>query len=269
MSHKITYRQRGQGPLLILLHGYGGSVTHWDAVSQSLSSEYTVVTLNLSHLYLGTDKLLFAVQVETLAQFILETFPEQKVSVAGLSYGGALAWGLATQYPERISKMVLVNPMVTNPVKHFQLKELRFFFSIPLNLKSIFFMLSTPVGKSFLKKAANIFRQERDEGALGVENLNGRKLQFVAHMIYNFSWILRSEDWNFWHRKLYTYRGDCCIIYDTQDLLFTPEAYRRFAMHIGCEDIVELEGAGHLATKTNPETIAQITTDFLKARRVA
>ncbi|KHD89378.1 MAG: hydrolase [Bdellovibrio sp. ArHS] len=264
MSHKITFRQRGQGPVLLLLHGYGGSVHHWESVAETLSTSYTVVVPNLSHVYLSSDKLFFTVQVEVLAKFIKEHFPEQKVSVAGLSYGGALAWGLSAQHPGLIQKTILINPMVTDPVKHFLPKELRFFFAVPLNLKSIYVMLSTPMGRLFLKRAAQIFRDERTEGVTAIEHLKGRKLQFVAHMIHHFSWILRSEDWNFWHQRLYTYRGECRLIFDTEDLLFNKDAYQKFAKHIGCDDVVSLTGAGHLAIKTRPDVVAQLMQEFLK-----
>lgn len=264
MSHKITYRERGQGPLLILLHGYGGSVQHWDAIAQTLSSHYRVVVPNLAHIYMSSDKLFFTVQIEVLAKFIRETFPEEKVCVAGLSYGGALAWGLATQHPDLVKKTVLINPMVTDPVRFFLPKELKFFFSIPLNLKSVYLMLSTPMGRTFLKRAAQIFRDERSEGVTSVEHLKGRKLLFVAHMIHHFSWILRSEDWKFWHQKLFNYRGECRLIFDKEDLLFDQEAYKRFAKHIGCEDIIPIEGAGHLAIKTRPDIISQLMLEFLE-----
>lgn len=269
MSHKITYRERGQGPLLLLLHGYGGSVQHWDLIADDLSTKYRVITLNLSHVYMSTDKLFFSVQIETVARFIRDTFPNQRVHLAGLSYGGALSWGLACQHRDLIEKIILINPMVADPVKHFLPMELKFFFSIPLNLTSVYVMLSTPMGRAFLKKAALIFRDERAEGAIAVQTLKGRKLQFVAHMIHHFSWILRSEDWSLWLKKLETYRGHCRVVFDRSDLLFNSEAYREFADHIGCEDVVVLSGAGHLAIKTQPQDISKIIHDFLESRQAA
>ncbi|UOF02692.1 alpha/beta fold hydrolase [Bdellovibrio reynosensis] len=265
MSHKITFRERGQGPLLVLLHGYGGSVQHWENIAQSLSSSYRVIVPNLSHIYMGSDKLFFTVQIEALAKFIRDTFPGEKVSVAGLSYGGALSWGLACQHPHLVHKTVLINPMVTDPVKNFLPVELKFFLSVPLNLKSVYLMLSTPMGKAFLRRSAQIFRDERSgDSAIAVENLKGRKLQFVAHMIQHFSWILRSENWKFWNQKLYKYRGDCRLIFDQDDLLFNHQAYSKFAAHIGCEDVITLKGAGHLAIKTQPDEISKFIFEFLE-----
>ena len=263
MSHKITFRERGSGPILLLLHGYGGSVHHWEAMACHLEKHYRVVIPNLTHIYMSSDKLFFTVQVEVLANFIKEHFPNEQVHVAGLSYGGALSWGLSTMHPNLVRKMVLINPMVTDPVKNFLPKELRFFFSIPVNLKSVYLMLSTPMGASFLKRAAQIFRDERSEGAVSVERLKGRKLQFVAHMIHHFAWILRSEDWQTWNKKLFNYRGECRLIFDESDLLFNQQAYRSFAKHLGCEDLVVLKGAGHLAIKSQPDEVAHHLIEFL------
>ncbi|MDG0817846.1 alpha/beta fold hydrolase [Bdellovibrio svalbardensis] len=264
MSQKITYRERGQGQLLLLLHGYGGSVHHWQTIAETLEGQYRIIVPNLGHLYLSTDKLSFSQQVDALAKFIEEHFPGEKVHVAGLSFGGALAWGLATQHPHLVKTTALINPMVTDPIKHFLPIELRFFFTIPINLKSIYVMLATPMGKSFLKRSAQIFRDERSDGATAVENLQGRKLQFVAYMIHHFAWILRSEDWSAWNKKLLSYRGECRLIYDLEDLLFNEEAYKRFAKHIGCDDVITLTGAGHLAIKSRPELIAQYIRELIE-----
>jgi len=269
MSHKITFRQQGQGPLLILLHGYGGSVQHWESIAQNLAKDYQVVVPSLSHVYMSSDKLFFAIQVEVFAKFIRENFPDQKVYLAGTSYGGALAWALSCQFPDLVEKIILVNPMVTDPIRHFLPTELKFFFSIPLNLKSIYVLLTTPMGRLFLKRAAQLFRDERSEGPVAIEHLQGRKLQFVAHMIHHFAWILRSEDWHAWNKKLEHFKGSCRMIYDKQDPLFAQEAYIKFAAQIHCTDLIPLTGAGHLAIKSRPETIAEAIREFIQDHKAA
>ena len=266
---KITYRERGQGPILILLHGYGGSVLHWEKVAESLQDRFRVIVPNLSHLYLSFDKLLFTVQVEILSQFIREHFPDDKVHLAGLSYGGALAWALSLQHPDLVEDLVLINPMLPSPIQHFTLSELKYFFSIPLNEKSIYFLLDSPIGKLFLKRAAKIFRDERTGGVLDVANLKGRKLQFVAHMIHHFSWVLRTEDWKHWWKRLPTMQVSTLLIFDRQDLLFGPDSYRELATQMRAEKVIELTGAGHLATKTRPETIAKNISDYLQKKSAA
>ena len=130
-------------------------------------------------------------------------------------------------------------------------------------------MLSTPMGAAFLKRAAQIFRDERSEGNVAVERLKGRKLQFVAHMIHHFSWILRSEDWASWSKKLFDTRRDFRLIFDAEDLLFDKEAYKKFAVQLGCDDVIMLTGAGHLAIKTQPEAVSLHIRSFIEATEAA
>lgn len=268
MSHKLTFQEYGQGPVLLLLHGFGGSPQHFKAIAQELASDYRVIVPNLSHLYHSANKVFFSVQVAALAKYIQEQFPEQKVHIAGVSYGGALAWALAARYPHLVQALSLVNPMVCDPVKNFVPLEMKFFFSVPLNLKSTYLMLHSPLGKSFLKKAAFFFRSERVDGPGAIETLEGRKLQFVAHIIHKFAWTLKNEDWSSWSPLLYNFRGDSQMIVCKDDGLFSQDSFQKFAMHIGCENVHTLESGGHLVIRSEPEVIAQLIREFL-ARQIA
>jgi pimeloyl-ACP methyl ester carboxylesterase len=263
MAHKITYRERGQGPTLVLLHGFGGSVHHWDACAEELSKNYRVVVPNLSHLFMSTDRIFFTVQVESIAYFLKTNFPDQKVYIAGLSFGAALTWALSRQHPELVEKIILINPVVPDPVPMFSLPELRYFFVMPMNSRAIYMLLSTPIGKSFLKRAAMIFRDERSGEVGRLDALTGRRLLFVSHLIFNFSWILRKEDWMWWKSKIANSTFPCLMIFDREDLLFTKDVYLKFAQDLKAEKIVELTGAGHLAIKSRPETISKAIHKYL------
>jgi pimeloyl-ACP methyl ester carboxylesterase len=263
MAHKITFRERGQGPVLILLHGFGGSVHHWESCAEELSKNYRVVVPNLSHLFMSTDRIFFTVQVETIASFIKVNFFGEKVHVAGLSFGGALTWALSRQHPELIEKIILINPVIPDPIPAFTLPELRYFFVMPMNSRSIYVLLSTPIGKAFLKRAAMIFRDERSGGANRLDTLKGRRLLFVSHLIYNFSWMLRREDWGWWKDKISMTYFPCLMIFDTDDLLFSKELYLKFTQELRVEKVVEITGAGHLAIKSQPVLIAKAIHKYL------
>lgn len=265
MAHKITFRERGQGPILVLLHGFGGSVHHWESCADELSKHYRVVVPNLSHLFMSTDRIFFTIQVETIAQFLKTNFPGQKVNIAGLSFGGALTWALSRHHPELIEKIILINPVVADPISAFTLPELRYFFVMPMNSRSIYVLLSTPIGKAFLKRAAMIFRDERSGGVGRLDTLKGRRLLFVSHLIYNFAWMLRREDWMYWRDKIALTQFPCLMIFDREDLLFSKDVYLKFAQELRAEKVVELTGAGHLAIKSRPETISKAIHDYLSS----
>lgn len=262
MSHKISYRECGTGEVIILVHGYGGSVMHWDPIVAILKNRYRVVVPNFSHLYMSQDRLLFTVQIEKFAQFIREKFPKQKVRLVGTSYGGALCWGLTLHHPELVMELALINPMVSHPTSSFLPTELKYFFRLPLSAKPIFYLLSTPVGKSFLLKIAELFRTERTEGAGKIDRLEGRKLQFISHVITHFSWILRNENWNYWSGRFEELTARTCLIYDSLDPLFAEKTYLHFAAQIECESVIVTKNCGHLSIKQDPEFIAYSLVKF-------
>lgn len=152
MSHKINHREIGEGPILVLLHGYGGSAMHWDGLLENLKGCYRVVIPSISHLFLSQDKIYFSIQVEVLAKYLKEHFPGQKVNLAGTSYGGALAWALSTQYPELVDQLVLINPMLPHPGKLFVPPEVRYFCVTPWTEKGIHVALETPIGQAVIRR---------------------------------------------------------------------------------------------------------------------
>src|SRR5690349_5061280 len=107
---KIAFREVGEGPILILLHGYAGSVLHWDPIVARLKSHYRVVTPNLTHLFMGKSPLTFSEQIDVFAKFIETHFPNQKVHLTGISYGAAISWGVAIQHPHLVDRTVFINP---------------------------------------------------------------------------------------------------------------------------------------------------------------
>ena len=262
MLHKISFRSRGSGPILILLHGYGGSVHHWEDVAEQLSLTNQVVVPNLSHLFMSRDRLLFSVQIEILSQFIKQNFPNELVTVCGLSFGGALAWGLAQLHPEIVDRFVMINPMVPYPLQNFKLPEVKYFLRTPISTKVLYTLLSTGIGFLFLRRAASIFRDERAHGVARLENLKGRKLMFVADMIANFSWILRNEDWGYWWKRLQFSERSSLLIYCKDDLLFSEESYLKLAELLDCE-VRQIRDAGHLASKTKPNEISEMIREYL------
>lgn len=264
---KIAFRETGQGPTLILLHGYAGSVLHWDPIVQNLKSDYQVVVPNLSHLFMGRDYFSFTQQVDLLAQWIRIHFPLKKVHLAGISYGGALIWGVSLKYPELVDRTVFINPMPPAPMSDFSIPILKSFFRLPWSLHAIYMILRTPMGRLFLKRAAQVFRIERADLWGHANDLKGRKLLFVCHVIHHFAYILRQENWNAWKMRLESWTHLSLLIFDDHDPLFEPKTYHRFQELIGCDIVKEVHSAGHIAIQTRPVEIAEMIREFLDVKR--
>ncbi len=261
---KISAREKGQGKILICLHGYGGSVLHWEKVSEELSRQFRVVTPNLTNLFMGQENLSFSQQIDEVIQFIQIQYPGETVFLSGISYGGALAWGIASRCPELVDKVIFINPMPPWAQRYFAIPSLRWFFNIPLSRSVIFLFLSSPVGKYFLKGAANVFRNlQADERVGRIQKLHGKKRQFIAHMLWKFSWLLRTEKWNLWEARLKTWKHDSLLIYERRDPLFTSDFYDGFAKKLASENVVTTVDAGHISIVQQPKLIAGVMREYL------
>lgn len=263
MSHKIAYREHGHGPILLLLHGYGGSVMHWDPVLEELARDHRVVVPNLSHLYMSKDRLLFNVIVEAVADFVRATFPGERVSPVGSSFGGALAWGLAALHPDLVERMVLLNPVVPHPVSRFLLPEARYFFVVPMEEKAVTRLFATPIGQSFLGCCAEIFRPDRASAERSLARLSPVKLGFVARLVSHFAWILRNEDWKFWEARLAKVPAPALVAWSRDDRLFDPQAYEAFAASLPLARTHAFESGGHVLSKSQPAEVARLCLEFL------
>ena len=113
---KLHYQDTGpsKNPIPILfLHGFGSSLQTWDSWSKSLSSDYRVISVDLPGFGLtGEDP--SGIYTDQRSVEVLEAFLKElripKVVIVGNSMGGKLAWQFAAQYPEQVSKLVLISP---------------------------------------------------------------------------------------------------------------------------------------------------------------
>jgi pimeloyl-ACP methyl ester carboxylesterase len=216
---------------------------------------------------MGKEYFTFSDQVELLAQWVRANFPQKKVHLAGISYGGALLWGLALKYPELVDRTVFINPMPPAPMSDFSIPILKSFFRLPLSLQAIYMILRTPMGRVFLRRAAQVFRIQRADLWGHTGELTGRKLLFVCHVIHHFAFILRHENWRAWKMRLESWTHLSLLIYDAQDPLFQPKTYHHFQELIGCDITKELHSAGHIAIQTKPQEIAVMIREFLDVKR--
>jgi 4,5:9,10-diseco-3-hydroxy-5,9,17-trioxoandrosta-1(10),2-diene-4-oate hydrolase len=107
----VRYRTCGDGRPVVLIHGLGASIEYWAANMAPLSQHYRVFALDL--LGFGrSDKTLTDVSLEFMGRFVagfLDVHDLDRVSLVGNSMGGLIALQTATQFPDRIHKLVLVD----------------------------------------------------------------------------------------------------------------------------------------------------------------
>ena len=103
---------KGEGAPLLVLHGFTGDRSTMSSISEPLSKNYSVVSIDLpGHGSTVKDLEPYLFNFEnTLAAIIevMESHNQQEFNVLGYSMGGRLAIGLATKYPNKIKNMILI-----------------------------------------------------------------------------------------------------------------------------------------------------------------
>lgn len=138
---RMHYVTQGEGPLIVLLHGFPEFWYSWRYQIPFLAEHgYTVVAPDLRG-YNDTDKSPRGYDVPTLIRDIeglIKGLGQERAIIVGHDWGGLLAWALAARYPEMTERLIVMN--APHP-KVFErelrtLKQLRkssyvFFFQLP------------------------------------------------------------------------------------------------------------------------------------------
>ncbi|MFZ5565258.1 MAG: alpha/beta fold hydrolase [Thermodesulfobacteriota bacterium] len=110
---KIHYRDEGQGPVLILIHGVCASLHTWDEWVKQLKDHYRIIRVDLPGFGLSplTDETVYERQkaVATIEQMVRQMGLDH-FYMAGNSLGGHVSWIYAYAHPERVDKLILIDP---------------------------------------------------------------------------------------------------------------------------------------------------------------
>jgi 2-succinyl-6-hydroxy-2,4-cyclohexadiene-1-carboxylate synthase len=119
----LNVEVRGEGPPLLLLHGFTGSARAWDPHVQVFSRQYmTIVPDLLGHgrSDAPADPARYGMEraVEDLAD-VLDALGRRQVAALGYSLGGRVALHLAHRQPDRVTCLLLegASPGIADPVE--------------------------------------------------------------------------------------------------------------------------------------------------------
>jgi pimeloyl-ACP methyl ester carboxylesterase len=104
-------RVAGQGPAVLLLHGFGDTGDMWEPLAEVLVKDHTVIIPDLrgmglsSHPESGYEK---AAQARDIAG-ILDQLKIQKFALVTHDIGNMVGYALAAQYPQRVTKWVAMD----------------------------------------------------------------------------------------------------------------------------------------------------------------
>jgi pimeloyl-ACP methyl ester carboxylesterase len=110
-GRKVNYTEAGAGPVLLLIHGMGGSAENWRAVIEPLARDHTVIVPNLpGHGESGPSGGDYSVGgLAAGLRDLLLILGHSRATLVGHSLGGGIAMQFAYQFPEILERLVLVS----------------------------------------------------------------------------------------------------------------------------------------------------------------
>ena len=107
---RLHYQKQGAGFPLILLHGFLGSSDNWRAMSRRLAEHFCVYSLDLRNH--GQSPHSAIMSYPAMAADVCEFVDAEGITAAhllGHSMGGKVAMRFATEYPDRVEKLIVVD----------------------------------------------------------------------------------------------------------------------------------------------------------------
>ena len=110
---KIHYAVIGNGPLIVMLHGFPDFWYTWKEQMISLADHYRVVAIDLrgynkSDKPKGVENYKMKLLIGDVAA-VIKHFTDEKAVVVGHDWGGAIAWQVAMWDPELVEKLVILS----------------------------------------------------------------------------------------------------------------------------------------------------------------
>jgi len=113
-TNRGNVAEKNQPETIVLLHGTSASLHTWEGWTKALSDQYCVVSMDLPGFGLTGPYVDESTQYnsENYAAFVIQVIDHLKldrVTLAGNSLGGKVAWRTAALHPERVSRLILVD----------------------------------------------------------------------------------------------------------------------------------------------------------------
>ena len=263
----LHYVEQGEGPLVLLLHGFPEYWYSWRHQIPALADAgYRVVAPDMRG-YNLSDKPdeVEAYDLERLAEDVaglVESLGEEEVIVIGHDWGGAAAWFATMLHPERIRRLVILN--MPHPVRFAEAMS-----TVGQRIRSgYFYFFRLRRVASFLFRRFNAFGQRAMLWWFSGRTIRGEELRHYAKaglqpgamkasMTYYTALLRRGTT-----RLSKLVRPISCpvdIIWGDRDPAFGRDLAQPYKEHVPNVSVHYLKGAGHFVqSERHDEVTAKI-----------
>jgi pimeloyl-ACP methyl ester carboxylesterase len=263
---RVHYRIEGKGPPLLLVHGMLANLQTWDGWVERLAEHFTIYRTDVPGFGLTGPVASGDHSPEYSLYFFEQTrkfFGLERFHVAGNSLGGFFCWYYAAHHPERIDRMILIDPL-SYPQR--APKIMRFTMSWPIRLFAPYCVPRWFIVDSLREIYGDESRIARGTARRYHELLlrEGNRQSMIQFMsLSDLFFRTEADGQGKYARHIADVKAPTLVMWGEEDAWMPvahTEAFRRDLPH--CE-IKRYPGVGHIPMEEIPEQTAADALDFL------
>ncbi|NCF11702.1 MAG: alpha/beta fold hydrolase, partial [Gammaproteobacteria bacterium] len=111
MTVDLNYREQGNGPALLILHGLFGSAANWGRIARELAADHRVIVADLRNHGASphAPDTGYPAMAADVAALLERLSPDAPVTLLGHSMGGKTAMRFALEHPGRVARLLVVD----------------------------------------------------------------------------------------------------------------------------------------------------------------
>ncbi|HEX8172185.1 MAG TPA: alpha/beta hydrolase [Thermoanaerobaculia bacterium] len=262
----LHYDSQGDGPLVVLLHGFPETRTTWRSQMHALArAGYRAVAPDLRGYGLspkprGVDSYrLLTIVGDVVA--LIESLQRGPCIVVGHDWGAVVAWVLTMTRPDLVSRLVVLN--IPHPgalrrvMKQSFRQKFRLLYQVYFQLPILPELTMRVFGRLFLRRAARFTKEEIEERVQSWRGALTPMLNYYRAMRKSRGEIRRAA------QPIIT---PTLLIWGDREPVFLPETFLTsgdFAANLRLERI---EGIGHFVQHDAAERVNDLIVRFLSSR---
>lgn len=263
---RLHYRDEGpsDGPVLLLLHGYGDSYATWEGWAPVLRDRWRVISLDLPGHGLTAAPAGYVLDFDgytRLVQDFATKIGVTRFAVAGNSMGGGVAWKLAVAAPQRVTALVLAAaagwPSEGAPSASLAFRLLQYRWGRDL--------LASIDNRPLIKQGLSAQVHDKTLITDALIDRWARYQRYPSHrdILMSASPTARRLSAEDVSALLATLQVPTLILHGEVDPLIPVEHSRRFATAIAGAKLIVYPDVGHLPQREIPERSAKDVAEFL------
>jgi 3-oxoadipate enol-lactonase len=255
-NSKLYYEVAGMGDPVVFVHAGFMDHTMWESqVKEFVKNGYKVITIDLPSHAQSSDA---DTNVSIPDYFIslLNHLKIDKVTLIGLSLGGASVMDFALEHPDKVNKLVLVSSLAAG----FQ----------PAKVDSMIVRYGPEIiNAKTSEEAATVFTKY---WGVGLRNENALDKKIYDYIYQTSLKSITEHGYRKWARfkdpqgvkRLSELKMPVLIVHADKDLAIISEGAERFDTLITNSKVVLMKGPAHMLNMEKPSGFNRIVLDFLK-----